>query len=67
MAFPNLHLLKDVIESFVLSVVAKAAKILMTMINIFYPTTSPTYVAIIYPKSKAVPTSFTLTFPDIVF
>ena len=67
LASPNFHLLKDIIECFVLSVVTKTAKILMTMINMFYPTTSLTYVSIAYPRSKGVPTGFPLTFPDIVF
>ena len=65
--FPNLHFLEDVIKYFVLSVVAKTAEILMTMINTSSPMTSPTYVTVTYLRSKVVPTGFPLTFLDIVF
>ena len=39
----------------------------MTMINMFYPMTSPIYVTITYSRNKGVPTGFPLTFPNIVF
>ena len=65
--FPILHFLEDDIEYFVLSFVVKIAEIIMKTISMFYPTTSPIYVTITYPRSKAETTGFLLTFPDIVF
>ena len=48
LVFPYLHLLKDGTKCFVLSVAVRIAKIIVTMINMFYPTTSPTYLMITY-------------------
>ena len=67
LVFSNPNLLEDEIKCYKPSFVVKIAKITTKMTSMFYPTMSPIYVMITYPRSKVETTSFLLTFPDIAF
>ena len=67
LVLPNLYLLEDEIKRFVLFFLAEIAKIITKTISMFYPTMSPIYVMITYPRSRTGKAVFVLTFLDTVF